>query len=183
MMAPGLAAALARGFVPPADRLWLDDGRSVVLQPVGPQDADAEQGFVRALSPASRVLRFHFGMRELAPELLRAMTDYDPRQQVAIAARDGRSGRLVADARFVLDPDVADEAEFAIAVADAWQGAGLGRALLQRLLGEARRRRIGALFGDVLRDNRRMVDMVRAQGGHFVRHPGDATLMRARFEL
>jgi len=182
-MGPGFAVAAARSLIAPTDRLWLDDGRSVVLQPIGPQDADAEQGFVRALSPASRVLRFHFGMRELSPELLRAMTDYDPRRQVAIAARDDRSGRLVADARFVKDPQAGNEAEFAIAVADAWQGAGLGRSLLHRLLDEARRRGIRALYGDVLRDNRRMMEMVRVHGGHFVRHPGDATLTRARFEL
>lgn len=176
-----LALAAARPPLRPTDRLWLDDGRSVVLRPVGPQDAEAEQRFVRALSPASRVLRFHHGMRELTPELLRAMTDYDPRRQVAVAARDA-DGRVVADARFVLADD-SDDAEFAIAVADDWQGAGLGRALLQWLLDAARRRGVGTLFGDVLRDNRRMIAMVRHHGGHFVRHPGDATLTRARFVL
>jgi GNAT superfamily N-acetyltransferase len=177
-----LAAGARRVLRPQADRLWLDDGRSVALRPVGPQDADAEQGFVRALSPSSRVLRFHFGMRELAPALLRAMTEVDPQRQVAVAARDTHDGRLVADARYVLEGD-AGEAEFAIAVADDWQGAGLGRGLLLWLLDDARRRGLAVLFGDVLHDNQRMIAMVRSHGGHFVRHPGDATLTRARFDL
>ena len=181
MATPAVAARHAGAAPLATDRLWLDDGRSVVLHPVGPQDAEAEQGFVRALSPASRVMRFHFGLRELAPQLLRAMTDFDPRRQVAVAARDPRSGRVVADARYVLE--AGGEAEFAIAVADDWQGAGLGGALLQWLLDTARRRGVPALFGDVLHDNRRMIALVRRHGGRFVRHPGDATLTRARFQL
>src|SRR5205814_7875087 len=69
------------------DRLLLADGRSVVMRPVLPQDAQAEQLFVRGLSATSRVLRFHIGIRELAPDMLRALTDIDQRRHVAIVAQ------------------------------------------------------------------------------------------------
>ncbi len=167
---------------PPDDRLELNDGRRVSLRPLTPQDADAEQHFVRSLSTASRVRRFHIGIRELSPETLRALTQIDQRRHVALVAQpEDDPALIVADARYVLLDD-SDEAEFAIAVADEWQGAGLGGQLVQRLLEHARRHGVRALFGDVLHDNHRMIAMVREAGGRFVRHPGDATLTRARFE-
>jgi GNAT superfamily N-acetyltransferase len=167
------------------DRLVLDDGRSVVVRPVLPQDADAEQLFVRGLSPSSRLRRFHIGIRELAPDLLRALTDIDQRRHVAIVAQrddDADEPAIVADARYVLQDD-SSEAEFAIAVADDWQGVGLGRMLIQRLMLHARRHGVTRLVGDVLHDNARMIAMVRQSGGRLVRHPGDPTLTQARFVL
>ena len=114
------------------DRLTLADGRVVVMRPVQAFDALAEQDFIRALSPASRLKRFHFGLKELPPALLRAMTEVDHRQHVAVIAErldsdDDGVTMVVADARYVIDADP-HEAEFALAVADAWQGVGLGRA-------------------------------------------------------
>jgi GNAT superfamily N-acetyltransferase len=177
---PRLATAMP---APPTDRIALADGRSVTVRPLQAQDADAEQHFVRSLSPGSRVLRFHLGIRELSPETLRALTQIDQRRHVAVVAQgDEDPEAIVADARYVLLDD-GDEAEFAIAVADEWQGAGLGRQLMAWLMQHARRNGVRALFGDVLHDNHRMIAMVRDAGGRFVRHPGDATLTRARFVL
>jgi acetyltransferase len=164
--------------------LRLRNGESLVVRSVRPQDADAEQVFVRSLSPMSRVLRFHIGIRELAPDLLRAMTQVDPRRHVALVVqRGGPDAPIVADARYVLDDADETAAEFAIAVADEWQGRGLGRALLARLREHARDRGLKRLHGDVMRENRRMIALAREAGGHFVPVPGDATLTRAEFEL
>ena len=167
------------------DRLLLKDGRSVVVRPVLPQDADAEQVFVRGLSPMSRLLRFHAGLRELAPDLLRTMTEIDYRSHVALVAQsddDGDEPTLVADARYVLLDDTS-EAEFAVAVGDDWQRVGLGRQLMARLMLHARRHGVTHLIGDVLHDNVRMISLVRQSGGSFVKSPGDPRLMRARFVL
>jgi len=149
-----------------------------------PQDDIAEQAFVRSLSPASRLLRFHIGIHELNPRTLRAMTDVDHRNHVALVAQDldGDGPRIVADARYVL-LDEPGEAEFAIAVADEWQGAGLGKQLLQRLMQRARRRGLHSLVGDVMHDNRRMFAMVHAMGGRMTMNPGDATLSQAQLSL
>jgi len=167
------------------DRLLLADGRSVVVRPIRPQDDIAEQAFVRRLSPASRLLRFHISIHELSPRTLRAMTDVDHRNHVALVAQtlgDSDGSRIVADARYVL-LDEPGEAEFAIAVADEWQGVGLGKQLLQGLMQHARRRGLHSLVGDVMHDNRRMFSMVHAMGGRMTMHPGDATLSQAQLSL
>ena len=158
------------------------DGRRVIVCPVRPNDAAAEQDFVSALSPASRYRRFHFGLHHLPDTLLREMTEIDQWQHVALVARPAGApdGTIVADARYVRVAD-ADEAEFAIMVADAWQGVGLGRDLMRRLGRHARANGVRRLFGDVLWGNQPMIELVRALGGDFQRHPTDATLVRAEF--
>ena len=168
-----------------SDRIVLADGRSVVLAPVQPQDSAAERAFVGALSLTSRYRRFHFGLRELSLEASRAMTEIDQHHHVAFVARPAArgpadGGAIVADARYVLRADSA-EAEFAIAVADDWQGAGLGRELLARLAAHARARGVRRLFGDVLWGNNAMLALVRGLGGRLQRNPGDATVVRAEF--
>jgi acetyltransferase len=159
----------------------LSDGRCVELAPVNPMDAPAERAFVGALSLTSRYRRFHFGLRELSPEASRAMTEVDQRHHVAFVARpaDGDT-TIVADARYVLRADSA-EAEFAIAVADDWQGAGLGRALLTRLAAHARANGVERLFGDVLWGNPAMLGLVRSLGARLRRNPGDSTVVRVEF--
>jgi GNAT superfamily N-acetyltransferase len=170
------------------DRLHLADGREVVVRPVLAFDADAAQDFVRALSPATRLRRFHFGLRELPPSLLRAMTEVDHDDHVAIVAEafdDDDMPRIVADARYVRGPRDAPchEAEFAIAVADDWQGVGLGRELMQRLARHAARRGVRRLVGDVLPGNRAMFGVTAALGGALVASPEGPGVTRAVFEL
>jgi len=163
------------------ERIVLTDGRRVTLCPVDPKDASAEQEFVDALSPNSRYRRFHFGMRQLPEQLLREMTEIDQQQHVALVARpETADNTIVADARYVRTADT-DDAEFAVMVADAWQGAGLGRELLQRLGRHARASGVRRLYGDVLWGNEPMIGLVRSLGGELQRHPSDATLVRAMF--
>ena len=162
------------------DRIELADGRSVRVMPVKAQDASAERAFVGALSLTSRYRSFHFGLRQLSPEASKAMTEVDQHEHVAFVARPEEDAPIVADARYVIRADSAD-AEFAIAFADDWQGAGLGRALLQRLTAHARANGVQRLFGDVLLGNPSMLALVRSLGAQLRRNPGDSTVVRVEF--
>ena len=163
-------------------RIELADGRVVQLAAVHPQDAGAERDFVGALSLTSRYRRFHFGLRELSAEQSRAMTEIDQHHHVAFVARPAEGAPIVADARYVRRADSAD-AEFAITVADAWQGAGLGRALLLHLAEHARAHGVRRLFGDVLWGNAAMIALARQLGAKLSRLPGDATVVRAEISV
>jgi acetyltransferase len=166
------------------DRLTLRDGRVVVVRPVARFDAAAEQDFVRALSPASRLRRFHVGLRELPPSLLQAMTDVDHRDHVAIIAEAldaDDEPRLVADARYVREAANPNRAEFALAVADDWQGRGLGRSLLARLARHAARQGVQRLWGDVLINNQPMLALADALGARVDASPEGADLRRVSF--
>ena len=160
-----------------------------MLRPVLSFDAAAEQDFVRALSAASRLKRFHFGLRELPPSMLRAMTEVDHHAHVALVAEAfdaDEEATIVADARYVRGPSsglAADEAEFAIAVADAWQGAGLGRRMMKRLGQHAARHGVAHLVGDVLPDNGAMFSLVATLGGQRLASPNGPGVTRVRFDL
>ncbi len=55
-------------------------------------------------------------------------------------------------------------AEFGIIVRSDIKGRGLGRILLEKLIGYCRARGIGELIGEVLQDNRRMLALSRELG-------------------
>ena len=55
-------------------------------------------------------------------------------------------------------------AEFALTVADAWQGRGLGHALLDKLVGCARAAGYSALDGTILSANSAMLELVETLG-------------------
>ena len=61
-------------------------------------------------------------------------------------------------------PDGSPRAEFAVAVADADQGQGVGTLLLEHLARIALRNGITAFEADVLGDNRRMFELLAASG-------------------
>jgi GNAT superfamily N-acetyltransferase len=164
------------------ERVTLTNGRSLHVRPVGPRDAGAEQAFVAGLSPVARFRRFHFGLNELPDALLRAFVNADQQGHVALVAEAVDDRRIVADARYVLDGG-ARAAEFAIAVSDAWQGLGLGRQLMHRLLARARRSGIERLCGDVLADNAPMLALMKRLGARLMPAPDDNSLYRVCLAL
>ena len=74
---------------------------------------------------------------------------------VALSGRQEGTA-IVAEARYALAQED-DNAEFAIAVADDFQGRGLGSRLVKRLLATAWRRGVRRLFGEIKSDNRAML--------------------------
>lgn len=159
----------------------LPGGRSARLRALRPGDAGAEQAFFNGLSLGSRHQRFHFGLRELSPALLRLLTDVDQQLHRAwvVETVDGGPPAVIADARYVCAPERPAVAEFALAVADDWQGRGLGRRLVAHLISQARRQGLRQLFGDVLAENRRMLALMREFGMRLQPHADGAGLVRA----
>lgn len=181
VMPPCRPAGLAADDDPCA-ALWLDDGRRLSVAPLHPHDAAATQAFIAALSPDSRYRRFHVGIPMLPPALLARLVDIDQVRHVALAARVPGLPALVAEARYVVDEDAVG-AEFAVTVADAWQGLGLGRQLLQRLARHARGQGLRLLHGDVLADNRAMRGLVERLGGVLRARTDEPGVLQARFDV
>ena len=165
------------------DRWQLSNGKAVTVRPVLPQDQPMEHEFVaQGLTSQSRYQRFQSGLRELPPSVARYFTDIDYQDHFALIAESFEDlvHVQVGDARFVRDGMSEHSAEFGIAVADAWQGLGLGKRLLQTTVAAARAHGITHLYGDVLRDNLAMLALVRASGFSSRRHPDDARLVRVQ---
>lgn len=127
------------------------------LRPVRAADLPAMRQFVLGLSSDSRGLRFHGGVNPSSERLLTHLTQADGRRHIALVAvlpcDDGDV--VVGEARCVRGAD-GEAAEFAISVADAWQGRGLARQLLAALLAAAAQAGMDTVVGDVLTRNSRM---------------------------
>ena len=63
--------------------------------------------------------------------------------------------------RYIANYD-GESAEFAVVVTDAWQGRGIGRMLMERIIECAKKRGLKRLEGVVLRANRGMLEILGA---------------------
>jgi len=146
----------------------LAGGQSLHVRPIRPEDAELERRFVNGLSDQSRYFRFFYQLHELTPQMLARFTQVDYDRELALVAlvddpRAPEGQSFVGVARYIMNPD-RESAEFAIVVADAWQGRGVARMLMQRLIAGARKRGLKRLEGSVLQANRNMLRFVEKLG-------------------
>ncbi|MPZ71749.1 MAG: GNAT family N-acetyltransferase [Nitriliruptorales bacterium] len=139
----------------------LKDGLTVHIRPVRPEDNDRMLEMWKRFSPETIRMRF-FAPRTMDAEQMRFFSNVDYRDRFALVAETG--GRIVGVSRFDRLGDKLDAAEFAVVVEDAEQGRGIGTALLRGLVEPAADLGITGFEGDVLRENSRMLRMMRDAG-------------------
>jgi acetyltransferase len=154
------------------------------VRPIRPEDAAAEVAFVAGLSDESRYLRFMYHLHELTPQMLARFTQVDYDRELALIALAGelRAEKIVGVARYVANPD-RESAEFAVVVADAWQGRGLGRALMGKLIASAKRRGFRRLVGTILGINASMLKLAGALGFRLRTDADDPEQLIAELDL
>ena len=157
----------------------LRDGTALTVRPIRPEDAQMELAFVEALSEQSRYLRFFSAARQLTPRMLARFTQVDYERELALIAvvpvvvpaavpapaptagahttetPSSAQQCLAGVARYTPTAD-GTTCEFAVTVADQWQGRGLGTLLMQRLIDAARGAGYQRMSGSVLGVNAAM---------------------------
>ena len=119
------------------------------IRPARPTDLAALGEFFAGLSPRTRYLRFFAAVTPTGSMLRRlAGAGAD-----ALVATDG--GVIIGHAMAVdqAGPGRGSTADVGVVVADAWQGRGIGSALLQALIGRAQARGVSWLTMDVQHGN------------------------------
>ena len=141
------------------------DGYEVVIRPIRPEDAAIEERFVRELSGQSRYFRFMYALKELTPAMLSRFTqiDYDREMALVAVLEERGEEREIGVARYVVNPD-GESCEFAVVVADAWQGKGIATRLMTSLMRTAASRRLAVIQGEVLSENHNMLRLLRGLG-------------------
>jgi acetyltransferase len=150
------------------------------VRPIRPEDEPRLADFYAHASPADMRLRFFMVRRDVPhSELARySQIDYD-REMTFIAL--GPDGAMAGEVRAVCDPDN-ERAEFALQVAGAWQGKGLGTQLLQRMVAYLRSRGTKEVVGECLPENPAMAAVAR-QVGMEVRPNAQAGTLAMRLAL
>ena len=141
------------------------DGVEYRVRPICKDDAAREREFILGLSPESRFQRFMHAIREPTEDLIAHLIDIDSHSRMALVALIGNAPaeRIVGVARYVADADGQD-CEFAITVADDWQCRGIGMNLSRLLFEHAAHEGFRSIYGLVLNDNHRMIELAEALG-------------------
>jgi RimJ/RimL family protein N-acetyltransferase len=165
--------------------LVLPNGRTVLLRPIDPRDAEPLRAAFATLTPEEVRFRFMHPIKEMTPRMARELTVLDPRIAFALAVSepeppgDGLVGAVV---RASIDPD-RKAAEFALIVARPLAGQGLGTLLMKRIIEWCRRKGLVAVYGDVLAENVAMLHIAEKLGFQRSHRPGDGGVIHVRLAL
>jgi acetyltransferase len=147
-------------------RLWrLRDGREVLLRPIRPEDEPLEYELIKGLSEESSRFRFFQVIREVTHEMLVRFCNIDYDREMAIIAEYNQDGkrRNVGVGRLIIEPE-RKRGEFAVLVADDFQGKGLGTKLTDMLIEVALEKGLDSIYGIVLPENTKMIGLCKKLG-------------------
>ncbi len=156
----------------------LRDGTPMCLRPIRPEDEAALMETYNHLTTEDVHMRFFHYMKSLTHENAARLTQIDYNREMALIGVPADSpNEIWGVARITADPDNAT-AEYAVAVRSELKGRGLGYLLMQRILAYAAERGIGEVWGDVLAENERMLQMNAELGFTLTRHSDDPGVIR-----
>lgn len=156
-------------------QVWpLPGGGEYTVRPIRPDDAQMLQDLTQSLSAESRYFRFVSSITELPPTMLARFTLIDYDREMALVAvvktrttvEDGEpveTERIVGVSRYITNPDQSS-CEFALVVADDFNGKGLGSRLMLSIMDAAREKGLSEIDGLVLANNPGMLKLMRSLG-------------------
>jgi acetyltransferase len=164
------------------------DNTQVTIRPIRPEDEPFMVKFHETLSERSVYLRFfhliNLEQRVTHERLGRTcFIDYDREMALVAVRRDPETGNneVIGVSRMVKNHGI-PEAEIAAVVSDKWQGRGLGRELLSRLLLVAADEKLTKVTADILPDNRDVMRICEKLG-FTLKHSLEDEVVRAEFTL
>jgi GNAT superfamily N-acetyltransferase len=158
---------------------WKGGRAAVAIRQARPEDLPSLSDFFAGLSAHTRYLRF-FGPVAPGPALLRTLAGFADNIDALVAVRGGVIvGHAMAVDRD--EPRGTRVTDIGLVVHDAWQGRGVGSALMRALVTGAQARGVSTLEMDVLDGNRQVLAMIT---GHWpaacVDHNSDGFAIRVR---
>ncbi len=143
----------------PETTIVLKDGSTVTVRPVEARDEAALSAFYTKLSPESLAFRFFASPTDVA-EVAKRLVISNYESQFGLVATSGNL--IVGHSVYIVTGG--RRAEMGIAIADEFQGRGLGLLLFAQLADTAAHSGIEVFEAVVRADNHRMLDMLRESG-------------------
>ena len=143
----------------------LPDGAKLQLRPIQPEDEPLWHQFLKNCSEGSIWQRFRYLFKETTHEMATRFCFVDYDRTMAIVAEVNQAGerKLAGVGRLEADADHRD-AEYAVLIADDWQGRGLGSLLTDFCLEVCRTWGVNRVFGETTADNHRMRQILLHRG-------------------
>lgn len=162
------------------EKIELGDGRKLMLRPIKAEDEPSLRAGFDKLTPEEVKLRFFLPMKTLDHLMAARLSQINYDREMALILTDpGAPGttEIYGVARISADPNI-ERAEYALIVRNDMTGMGLGATLLKKILAYAKARGIREVFGDVLRDNRKMLHLCENLGFETSHDTEDLTIVR-----
>ena len=158
------------------------DGRVVLLRPIRPEDELLERELIAGLSEQSMRFRFFYLIKDITHGMLTRFCNIDYEREMAIIGEYTSNGkrRNVGVGRLMIQPG-GETGEFAVLVADDFQGNGLGLKLADMLIGIAHEKKLKSIYGIALRDNTKMLRLAKKLG--FMTQPYSSDEIKIALEL
>ncbi len=160
-------AALPASAIRPYPSQYVDtwtarDGTKLTIRPIRPDDEPMMRPFHAKLSEDSVYHRYAHVLplqQRVSHERLSRLCFIDYSRQIALLAlktNEAGEEEILGIGRLIMENE-RNQAEFALLVSDAFQGQGLGKELLRRLVGMAATEGVDRVIGYILCDNRSML--------------------------
>jgi acetyltransferase len=142
-----------------------EDGDEVLFRPIKPEDEPLEKELFERISKQTEYFRFFGYFGALTHERLTRFTQIDYDREIALVAvvKKDNKKQIVGVVRLVCDANN-ESAEFAILVADQWQGKRMGNKFMSLIMDIAEKRKIKKVYATVLNANVIMLHMFRKRG-------------------
>lgn len=154
-------------------------GRRFTLRPIRPEDERALIDMLRRSTREDIRLRFFGAIKEFTHSFAARLTQIDYDREMAFVAIPEGSDEILGAVRLAADPD-REAAEYGVMVRSDTKGTGLGYSLMCEILAYARDAGIRVVFGEVLKENDRMLRIAEELG--FRKKPSAAASDSVRVE-
>lgn len=151
-----------------------DDGRSICIRSIRPDDEQRMRTGIAHLSTQSRYLRFFSIQPMPSDKVIERLVDVDGHDHLAWGAihHNGDDNPAVGAVHAIRSETQEDLGEFSVAVLDAYQGIGLGRMLTTVLLINCHVQDICRLEIQTLSENQAATGFIRSIGAELLRWDG-----------
>ncbi|WP_434777165.1 GNAT family N-acetyltransferase [Neisseria sp. Ec49-e6-T10] len=157
----------------------LPNGTNVTIRAIRPEDATMLQNLVKNLSEESRYNRYLSNIKQLPQNTLARFSqlDYDKEMAIVMVYQNSAGQEeMLGVARYTAEPDN-ESCEFAVEVADDWQGNGIATILMHKLFIAAKEQGLKVMRGEVLSTNENMKKFMKKLGFSIKKLPEDHNLL------
>ncbi len=166
----------------------MKDGREVTIRPIRAEDEPMMRKFHEALSDRTVYLRYLSPMvlsERVTHERLARMTHNDYDREIALVVEGDEAGEkaVFGVARLSKFRGENDEARFTMLVNDKFQGQGVGKELLKRLLDVARSEKIKRVIAIISPENESMQKLCRDLGFSSMQADPETGMIKAEISL
>jgi acyl-CoA hydrolase/RimJ/RimL family protein N-acetyltransferase len=160
------------------------DGVQVIIRPSKPVDERRIQEHFYNLDPNDVIARFFYKKKSFISEEIKDISQIDYKNNLTVLAIVGTFGfgKVVGIGEYYLNPDN-NMAEVAFSISKKFQGKGLGKILIKKLMEGANHNNIKGFFAYTAFDNQGMIKLFKTLPCEVkTSHPDNSLLLEAIFE-